>query len=57
MENKTMPNEAKNGLAKNNEAGTTGERKTTFTTETCNGRRVHFGAVLVFCFFFAVLKG
>lgn len=27
MENKTMPNEAKNGLAKNNEAGTTGEKR------------------------------
>lgn len=50
-----MPNEAKNGLAKNNEAGTTGEKKTTFTTETCNGRLVHFGAVLVL--FLTVLKG
>lgn len=27
MENKTMPNEAKNGLAKNNEAGTTGKKR------------------------------
>lgn len=32
------------------------KKETTFTTETCNGRLVHFGAVLVF-FFLAVLTG